>query len=135
LVLMTSGPLIPVFMALVWMAAKEASARQVAEVGTLNDFLVERPCAMVKIRLLGAGPAVVQEFANAVGDLRRRTTAVLAVAFLSSTVLELFAAIAVAMVAVYVGFSLLGALSAPAGIFLLLLAPDFYQPLHDLSAA
>ncbi len=65
-------------------------------------------------------------------------------AFLSSTVLELFAAIGVAMVAVYVGFSLLGALefgawggalSPQAGIFLLLLAPEFYQPLRDLSAA
>lgn len=48
------------------------------------------------------------------------------------------------MVAVYVGFALLGAigfggyaasLSPAAGIFLLLLAPDFYQPLRDLSAA
>lgn len=144
LVLMISGPLIPVFMALVGMAAKEASARQMAEVGTLNDFLVERLSALVDIRLLGAGPAVLQGFAEAAGDLRRRTVAVLAVAFLSSTVLELFAAIGVAMVAVYVGFSLLGALefgawggalSAQAGIFLLLLAPDFYQPLRDLSAA
>lgn len=144
LVLVISGPLIPVFMALVGMAAKEASARQMAEVGTLNDFLVERLSALVDIRLLGAGPAVLQGFADAAGDLRRRTIAVLAVAFLSSTVLELFAAIGVAMVAVYVGFSLLGALefgawggvlSAQAGILLLLLAPDFYQPLRDLSAA
>jgi ATP-binding cassette, subfamily C, bacterial CydD len=144
LVLMISGPLIPVFMALVGMAAKEASARQMAELGTLNDFLVERLSALVDIRLLGAGPAVMQGFASAAGDLRRRSMAVLAVAFLSSTVLELFAAIGVAMVAVYVGFSLLGllefgawgsALSPQAGIFLLLLAPEFYQPLRDLSAA
>lgn len=143
-VLMISGPLIPVFMALVGMAAKEASARQMAEVGTLNDFLVERLSALVDIRLLGAGPAVMQGFASAAGDLRRRSMAVLAVAFLSSTVLELFAAIGVAMVAVYVGFSLLGllefgawgsTLSPQAGIFLLLLAPEFYQPLRDLSAA
>ncbi|MDG1282372.1 MAG: ATP-binding cassette domain-containing protein [Pseudorhodobacter sp.] len=143
-VLMISGPLIPVFMALVGMAAKEASARQMTEVGTLNDFLVERLSALVDIRLLGAGPAVMQGFASAAGDLRRRSMAVLAVAFLSSTVLELFAAIGVAMVAVYVGFSLLGllefgawgsALSPQAGIFLLLLAPEFYQPLRDLSAA
>lgn len=65
-------------------------------------------------------------------------------AFLSSSVLELFAAIGVAMVAVFVGFSLLGALefgtwggalSPQAGLFLLLLAPEFYQPLRDLSAA
>lgn len=144
IILLISGPLIPVFMALVGMAAKETSARQMTEIGTLNDFLVERLSALVDIRLLGAGPLVLNSFSTAAGDLRRRTIAVLAVAFLSSTVLELFAAIGVAMVAVYVGFSLLGALefgawggalSPQAGIFLLLLAPEFYQPLRDLSAA
>ncbi|MDM7931484.1 thiol reductant ABC exporter subunit CydD [Tabrizicola sp.] len=143
-VLLISGPLIPVFMALIGMAAKEASARQMTEIGTLNDFLVERLSALVDIRLLGAGPRVLEGFARQAGDLRRRTMAVLRVAFLSSTVLELFAAIGVAMVAVYVGFSLLGALefgtwggqlTPEAGIFLLLLAPEFYQPLRDLSAA
>ena len=144
LVLLVSGPLIPLFMALIGMAAKEAGAPQMAEIGALNDFLVERLSALVDIRLLGAGGAVQAGFAAQAGDLRARTMAVLRVAFLSSTVLELFAAIGVAMVAVYVGFSLLGALSfgawggalsPEAGIFLLLLAPEFYQPLRDLSAA
>ncbi|MEH7827877.1 thiol reductant ABC exporter subunit CydD [Gemmobacter denitrificans] len=143
-VLLVAGPLIPIFMALIGLAAKEASAKQMAEIGTLNDFLVERLSALVDIRLLGADAAVMAGFATQAGDLRSRTMAVLRVAFLSSTVLELFAAIGVAMVAVYVGFSLLGALefgawggplSPEAGIFLLLLAPEFFQPLRDLAAA
>ena len=143
-VLIISGPLIPVFMALVGLAAKEASQRQMVEIGSLNDMLVERLSALVDIRLLGAGDAVLEGFAKQAGDLRHRTMAVLRVAFLSSTVLELFAAIGVAMVAVYVGFSLLGllgfgtwggALTPQAGVFLLLLAPEYYQPLRDLSAA
>ena len=144
LVLLVAGPLIPVFMALIGLAAKEASARQMVEIGTLNDFLVERMTALPDIRLLGAGARVEADLASHATDLRERTMAVLRVAFLSSTVLELFAAIGVAMVAVYVGFSLLGQLGfgawggplAPAaGIFLLLLAPEFFQPLRDLSAA
>lgn len=144
LILLISGPLIPVFMALVGLAAKEASARQMAEIGSLNDLLVDRLGALLDIRLLGASQAVEAGFAAQAGDLRARTMAVLRLAFLSSTVLELFAAIGVAMMAVFVGFSLLGELSfgtwgAPlspaAGIFLLLLAPDFYQPLRDLAAA
>jgi len=144
LILLVSGPLIPVFMALVGLAAKEASARQLAEIGTLNDLLVDRLSALVDIRLLGAGARVLAGFQDQATHLRRRTMAVLGVAFLSSTVLELFAAIGVAMVAVFVGFSLLGALefgtwgrplSPQAGIFLLLLAPEFFQPLRDLSAA
>lgn len=144
LVFLISGPLIPVFMALVGLAAKEASERHMAEIGSLNDLLVERLSALIDIRLLGASQTVTDEFASKADDLRHRTMAVLRVAFLSSTVLELFAAIGVAMVAVYVGFSLLGALSfgawggvltPQAGIFLLLLAPEFYQPMRDLSAA
>ncbi|WP_461433786.1 thiol reductant ABC exporter subunit CydD [Hoeflea alexandrii] len=144
LVLLVTGPLIPVFMALVGLAAKEASQRQMADIGTLNDLLIDRLSALVDIRLLDAGPAVITDFAASADQLRARTMNVLKIAFLSSTVLELFAAIGVAMMAVYVGFALLGAIefgsyAAPltpaAGIFLLLLAPDFYQPLRDLSAA
>lgn len=144
LILLISGPPIPVFMALVGMMAKEASARQMTEIGSLNDLLVDRLSALLDIRLLGASAAVAQRFTEQAGDLRLRTMAVLRLAFLSSTVLELFAAIGVAMMAVFVGFSLLGQLSfgtwgtpltPEAGIFLLLLAPEFYQPMRDLAAA
>ncbi|WP_263626740.1 ABC transporter transmembrane domain-containing protein, partial [Xinfangfangia pollutisoli] len=144
LILLISGPLIPVFMALVGLAAKEASARQLDGIAGLNDLLIDRLGAVLDIRVLGATAAVETGFSAAARGLRRRSMAVLRLAFLSSTVLELFAAIGIAMMAVYVGFSLLGALSfgawgtgltPGAGIFLLLLAPEFYQPLRDLAAA
>lgn len=144
LVLLAAGPLIPIFMALVGWAAKEASARQMVEIGSLNDLLADRLAALSDLKLIGAGPQVVDGFAKASDDLRQRTMAVLKIAFLSSTVLELFSALGVAMIAVWVGFSLLGELSwgtwgdalAPvAGIYVLLLAPDFFQPLRDLATA
>lgn len=144
LVLLVSGPLIPVFMALVGLAAREASRRQMAEIGGLNDLLAERLSALTDIRLLDAGARVVEGFRAASEALRAQSMAVLRVAFLSSAVLELFAALGVAMVAVWCGFSLLGAIgwggwsgpvSAFAAIWLLLLAPEFYQPLRDLAAA
>ena len=143
-VLLAAGPLIPAFMALVGWAAKEASARQMVEIGSLNDLLADRLAALSDLTLIGAGPQVVDGFATASDTLRHKTMAVLRIAFLSSTVLELFSALGVAMIAVWVGFALLGELSwgtwgAPltpfAGIYLLLLAPDFFQPLRDLAAA
>ncbi len=143
-VLLAAGPLIPVFMALVGWAAKEASARQMAEIGSLNDLLADRLAALSDLKLIHAGGQVVDGFADASDALRLRTMAVLRIAFLSSTVLELFAALGVAMIAVWVGFSLLGELAwgtwgvplTPfAGVLLLLLAPDFFQPLRDLAAA
>jgi len=144
LVLILAGPLIPVFMALVGWAAKEASARQMGEIGQLSDLLVDRLVGLAELRLIGAGGAVVAGFQRAADSLRQRTMAVLRIAFLSSAVLELFAALGVAMVAVWVGFALLGELSwgtwgdplTPfAGIFMLLLVPEFFQPLRDLAAA
>jgi ATP-binding cassette subfamily C protein CydD len=143
-VLLAAGPLIPVFMALVGWAAKEASARHMAEIGSLNDMLADRLAALADLRLIGAGPPVIAGFATASHRLRLQTMAVLRIAFLSSTVLELLSALGVAMIAVWVGFALLGEIAwgtwgAPltpfAGIYLLLLAPEFFQPLRDLAAA
>lgn len=144
LVLLISGPLIPVFQALVGLAARDASARQMNEIGTLNTALLDRLRALADIRLLGAGARVVADFRARAETLRASTMAVLRVAFLSSAVLELFAALGVAMVAVYVGFSLLGLLdfgywntplTVGEGLFLLLLAPAFFDPLRELAAA
>ena len=144
LILLLAGPLIPVFMALVGWAAKSASERQMVEIGALSDLLVDRLAALSELRLIGAGGPLVAGFAEASDGLRQRSMAVLRIAFLSSTVLELFSALGVAMVAIWVGFTLLGelgwggwgaGLSPASGIFLLLLAPDFFQPLRDLAAA
>ena len=144
LILLISGPLIPIFMALIGFAAREASERHMAETGTLNVMLLEWLNAGADIRLLNAEGATVAGFDRAADSLRARTMAVLRIAFLSSTVLELFSALGIALAAVYVGFSLLGTFSfgtyaAPltvaGGIFILLLVPDFFQPLRELAAA
>ncbi|MBV7408422.1 ATP-binding cassette domain-containing protein [Maritimibacter sp. DP1N21-5] len=144
LVLLVAGPVIPVFMALIGRAAEGASARHLAGIATLSDLLVDRLAALPDIRILGAGSRVTERFASEARDLADRAMSVLRLAFLSSTVLELFAALGTAMTAVWVGFSLLGVigwgtwtggLSPFAGIFLLLLTPDYFQPLRDLAAA
>jgi ATP-binding cassette subfamily C protein CydD len=144
LALLLAGPVIPVFMALIGMAAKSAAADQATEQGTLSALLLDRLRAASEIRLLDATERVAADFEAAAARLRGQTMAVLRIAFLSSTVLELFAAIGVALVAVYVGFSLLGmldfgtwrgALSLGEGLFILMLAPAFFEPLRDLAAA
>ncbi|WP_068088953.1 thiol reductant ABC exporter subunit CydD [Polycladidibacter stylochi] len=143
-ILLIAGPLIPLFMALVGYAAQATSEKQLKEVASLNTMLLERLRALTDIKVLGARESTIDAFERDAQSLQRRTMAVLRVAFLSSTVLELFAALGVAMTAVYVGFALLGELnfgayggppSVFAGIFLLLLAPDFFQPLRDLATA
>ena len=65
----------------------------------------------------------------------------LKVAFLSSAVLEFFSSVAIAVIAIYIGFGLLGyitfgpsdQLTLFSGLLILLLAPEFFQPLRTLS--
>ncbi|ROU03484.1 ABC transporter ATP-binding protein/permease [Histidinibacterium lentulum] len=144
LVLLVAIPLIPLFQALVGIAARDASAKQMDEIADLNGLLSERLSALPDLHLLDAGGRALSGFAVRAEALRRRTMAVLRVAFLSSTVLEFFSALGVALVAVYVGFNMLDwigfgdwgqALTLAQGIFVLMLAPEVFQPLREVSAA
>lgn len=143
LVLALAAPLIPLFMAIVGWRAKAASEAQMLEQGGMNAFLLDRLRGLASLRALGAVDATALRLRATARNLQVRTMAVLRIAFLSSAVLELFAALGVAMVAVYVGFHLLGQLEFGAwrgrlslgqGLFILLLAPAFFEPLRELSA-
>jgi len=143
LVLLAAAPLIPLFMAIVGWRAKAASEAQLVQLGGMNAFLLDRLRGLATLRALDAVDATAQRLRASAESLRRRTMAVLRIAFLSSAVLELFSALGVAMIAVYVGFHLLGQLGFGAwgqrlslgeGLFILLLAPAFFEPLRDLSA-
>lgn len=144
LILLAAAPLIPLFMALVGWRAKAASEAQLAGLGDMHGFLLDRLRGLATLRTLGAVEPTARRLRASAERLRERTMAVLRVAFLSSAVLELFSALGVAMVAVYVGFHLLGPLAFGAwgerlslgeGLFILLLAPAFFEPLRELSAA
>ncbi|MBB5666007.1 ATP-binding cassette subfamily C protein CydD [Rhizobium leguminosarum] len=143
LVLLFAAPLIPIFMALIGWRAQAASEKQLVATGGLNGFLLDRLRGLATIRALDAVDATALRLRREAESLRLRTMAVLKIAFLSSAVLELFAALGVAMIAVYVGFSLLGEirfgtwtgrLDLTEGLFILLLAPAFFEPLRELSA-
>ncbi|WP_188582647.1 thiol reductant ABC exporter subunit CydD [Azorhizobium oxalatiphilum] len=143
LVLLVALPLIPLFMALIGMRAQAASERQLAQMGDMNGFLLDRLRGLATIRSLGAVDLTTGRLRDAAQSLRDRTMVVLRIAFLSSTVLELFSALGVALVAVYVGFHLLGAmdfgtwggpLSLAEGLFILVLAPAYFEPMRELAA-
>lgn len=143
LVLVAAAPVIPLFMALIGWRAREASERQLVQMGSMNAFLLDRLRGLTTIRAFGAVDRTALRLRDNAERLRIATMAVLRIAFLSSAVLELFAALGVALVAVYVGFHYLGALGFGAwgdkltlaqGLFILLLAPAFFEPLRELSS-
>ncbi len=141
LLLLATAPLIPLFMALAGWGAEAASRRHLRTFARLSGFFADRLRGLSTLKLHGRAQAEAEAVVQASDTLRDRTLAVLRIAFLSSAVLEFFAALGVAGVAVYVGLSYLGyldlrtqPLTLQAGFFCLLMAPEIYAPLRQFAA-
>lgn len=143
LFLAMAAPLIPLFMVLVGWGAERVSHEQQGDLNRLGGVFLDRLRGLDTIRRFGSEAQEIDRLGTMIRSFRERTMAVLRLAFLSTAVLEFFSAVAIAAVAIYVGLSLLGYLSfgpasrldLHAGLFVLLLAPEFFQPLRQLSQA
>ncbi len=132
-----------VVMALAGGAAADESRRQFSALSRLSGLFADRVRALPVVLAFQAEQNEAARLATAAEALRRRTMGVLRVAFVSSAGLEFFAALSVALVAVYAGFNLLGLLPFPSpekldlgrAFFVLALAPEFYAPMRRLAAA
>ncbi|MEH6686436.1 MAG: thiol reductant ABC exporter subunit CydD [Halopseudomonas sabulinigri] len=141
LFLLLAAPLIPLFMALIGMSAEKVSQQHVLEAGRLAGHFLDRVRSLTSLQLFGQVGAATQSVQDAAERYRSVTMRTLRIAFLSSAVLEFFASVAIAVVAMYIGFGLLGYIQyGPAaqltlfsGLLILLLAPEFFQPLRSLA--
>ena len=143
LLLFITAPIIPLFWAIIGAKAQKAAKEQWQEMGEMNGYLLDRLRGIKTLRILDATFWSAKRLARQSDDLITRTMKVLRIAFLSSAVLELFSALGVALMAVYIGFHLLGVitigfwgnkLSLAEGLFILLLAPSFFEPLRELAS-
>ncbi|UQV20504.1 heme ABC transporter permease/ATP-binding protein CydD [Vibrio sp. J383] len=141
LIFLVTAPLVPLFMALVGMKAADANRKNFKALQRLSGHFYDRLQSMTTIRLFDRTNAETEVLKGASEVFRTRTMDVLKIAFLSSAVLEFFTSISIAMTAVYFGFTYIGELDFGhygagitlfAGLFILILAPEFYQPLRDL---
>ncbi|MBJ2148985.1 cysteine/glutathione ABC transporter permease/ATP-binding protein CydD [Vibrio sp. IB15] len=141
LIFLLTAPLVPMFMALVGMKAADANRKNFKALQRLSGHFYDRLQSMTTIRLFDRTSSETEVLKGASEVFRTRTMDVLKIAFLSSAVLEFFTSISIAMTAVYFGFTYIGELNFGhygvgitlfAGLFILILAPEFYQPLRDL---
>ncbi|HSP01562.1 MAG TPA: thiol reductant ABC exporter subunit CydD [Thioalkalivibrio sp.] len=139
--LLLSAPLIPLFMALVGMGAEKLNQQHFRTIGRLSGQFLDKVRGLTTLQLFGQTAPAAEILRNRSDDYRRITMKTLRVAFLSSAVLEFFSSVAIAVIAIYIGFGLLGYITfGPAGeltlfsgLLILLLAPEFFQPLRLLS--
>lgn len=143
--LILAATLVPLIAALILAggAAAERSRRQFGAIARLSGLFSDRLRALPLLLAYLATEREQMRLRRASDEVAARTMGVLRVAFLSAGALEFFAALSVALVAVYAGFNVLGLLpfTPPEQLdlfraFLVLaLAPEFYLPLQRLAAA
>ncbi|MCH8544689.1 MAG: thiol reductant ABC exporter subunit CydD [Alcanivorax sp.] len=138
--LLFAAPMIPLFMAIIGMGVAGLAEQQQQQLARLGDHFLDRLRALPLLRLTGATSRSIDSVGAAAEAWRQSAMRVLRVAFLSSAVLEFFASIAIASVAIYVGMALLGfltwgpaeSITAVSALVILLLAPEYFSPLRQL---
>ncbi len=140
LLLIVTLPLIPIFMFLVGKGSELASRRKLRVLARLSGLFADRLRGLDTLKLYGQAEYEVKSISDAGQQLRRTTMSVLRIAFLSSAILELFSALSIAGIAVYISLNYLGFLNnlnssfgLHSGLFCLFIAPEIYFPLRKFA--
>ena len=131
-----------VFLAFVGRNIADRAKEEQAAVHAFADTFLDRVRCLPTLVSLGWGTAASERLADQARDYERSAFAVMKVAFLNSAVLDFFASISVAVVAVFFGLGHLGLATFPGfgapslavSLPVLVLAVEFFQPFRRLSA-
>jgi ATP-binding cassette subfamily C protein CydD len=138
LILFLCGLFVPIGMALAGIGAAAAARSQMQAMARLQTRFVDRMRGIGTIVLAGRTETEAAALKAAADDLRRGTMRILRVAFLSSAALDCAAAVALIVIAITQGRSLIAATNAEGAaraLFLLLLVPEFFAPLRNFTLA
>ncbi len=134
LILLLTGPLIPLFMILIGDMGAALAKRQWSTLGRMSAFFFDVLQGLATLKMLGQSKHQDANIFRASQQYRRATMAVMRVTFLSAFVLELLSTLSVAVVAVQIGLRLLyGQMSFQSAFLILILAPEYYLPLRLLA--
>jgi ATP-binding cassette subfamily C protein CydD len=96
-------------MVLIGQGAERLNQRHWKELARMGGHFLDSIQGLTTLKLFNASRRETQVIARISDDYRISAMGVLRVAFLSSAVLELFASLGIALVAVFIGFRLYGA--------------------------
>lgn len=135
IILLCTLPLIPLFMVMIGWATRAVQQRQLDALTRLGQHFLEVLRGLATLKIFGRERVQVETLKEVGEQYRKRTMKVLSVSFLSGFALELGASLAVALMAVTIGFRLLdGTIALSVGLFVLLLAPEAYLPMRNVGA-
>jgi ATP-binding cassette subfamily C protein CydD len=135
-VLLVTAPLLPVFMILIGQWAGTVSRSQFQTMSFLSAHFLDVMQGLTTLKLFNRSLAQTRTIAHLSDDFRVATMHVLRVAFLSALALELLTTLSVAIIAVEIGLRLLyHKITFEQAFFVLVLAPEFYQPIRNFGAS
>ncbi|GIP33442.1 thiol reductant ABC exporter subunit CydD [Paenibacillus sp. J2TS4] len=133
LVLAITLPLLVLLMILIGKAAKARTDKQFLLLGRLGGHFHEILRGLPTLQMFNRSKAQIEIISRISEEHWRSTMSTLRLAFLSALVMELFAALSTAIVAVFLGLRLIeGEIGFEAAFLVLLLAPEFYTPIRTL---
>lgn len=133
LLMCLTAPLIPVFMILIGKNTEGVQQRQWLTLKTMNGHLLDVLRGVVTLRIFGRDTSQIDVVSSISESYRKQTMKVLAMTFISAFALELVATLSTAIIAVSLGVRLVyGQMLFLPALTVLLLAPEYYQPLRTL---
>ena len=131
--LLCTGPVIPLLMALVGTTTQKRTQAQWATLSLLSAHFLDVMQGLTTLKLLGRSQAQSERIVQISDRFRDKTLQVLRYAFLSGAVLEFMTMTAIGVIATTLGVRLLNhSISFESAFLILLLTPEFYRPLQEL---
>ena len=132
LLFLVTLPIAPFLLYLIGKATRRASERQWDEMRALTDGFGDLVRAAATLKIFRRVDAEGHHLAQMSHAFSEASLAVLRLAFVSSFALELITTLSIALIAVSIGLRLMdGGMTFQAAFFVLILAPQFYQPLRE----
>lgn len=132
-IFVVTWPLIPYFMILIGRQAEKKSQRQFQTLSRLSAHFLDVLQGISVLKLFNRSQFQLSVIQRISEQYRKTTMDTLRVAFISALVLELLTTLSTAIVAVFIGLRLIsGDMQFQDAFFVLLLTPEFYQPIRLL---
>ena len=133
--LLCTGPVIPLLMALVGSNTRKRTQAQWATLSLMSASFLDVMQGLTTLKMFGRSQEQEHRIARISDRFRDKTLQVLRYAFLSGAVLEFMTMTAIGVIATTLGVRLINhSISFDNAFLILLLTPEFYRPLQELGA-
>ena len=133
--LLCTGPVIPLLMALVGSNTRRRTSAQWATLSLMSAYFLDVMQGLTTLKMFGRSQEQEARIARISDRFRDKTLQVLRYAFLSGAVLEFMTMSAIGVIATTLGVRLINhSIGFDKAFLILLLTPEFYRPLQELGA-